>query len=81
MMPAHYGGALTHGGKGPPLFFRIPNIFAVNYRRHGGNPQPFINFFQVVSKAKILINSWHFFMVLLDVPSAAIRLTTSVFRK
>ena len=54
------------------------------YRRWGGNIPSLIGFYKLFLseiKMKILIKSWHFFMVVLDVLTAALRVTASVFRK
>ena len=65
-----------------PLFFRIPNIFAVNKLLKTGKIRSVIAFYKLFLshiKVKILINSWHFLMVFSDVLS--LWLTPSVFNK
>ena len=66
------------------LFSRLRNIFAVNILSKMGKIPSFIAFYKLFLseiKIKLLINSWHFLMIFLDVPSVALRLSPSVFSK
>ena len=68
----------------PLLFYHIPHIFAVNIISKTSKIPSLIAFYKLFLidiKIKILINSWHFLMVYVDVPSANRRLIPSIFSK
>ena len=59
-------------GVKPPLFSRIPNIFAVNVLLKTGEIHSLIAFYKLYLshiKDKNLINSWNFLVFFSDVPS------------
>ena len=71
-------------GKASPLLPNSEYICSVNILLKTGDIPRLIKFYKLFLseiKINILINSWHFFMILLDVPFAALQLTPSVFRK